>query len=123
MKKFISTERKGFKITFENQLTVSVQWGPENYCDNKCFTIEEFNRTDFSHSKDYESDTAEVAIMYGDLFINPSFIGIEASSNVIGYASPEEVINIMNIVKNTSDEYIEYIKDTIKSLYNINPDV
>ena len=24
----------GFRITFENGNTVSVQWGPDNYCDN-----------------------------------------------------------------------------------------
>ena len=34
MKKFVSTMRKGFRITFENGLTVSVQWGAGNYCDN-----------------------------------------------------------------------------------------
>lgn len=27
MKKFVSTMRKGFHMTFENGLTVSVQWG------------------------------------------------------------------------------------------------
>ena len=47
MKKFISTERKGFKMTFDNGLTVSVQWGDCNYCDNKHFDyIPEDNNLD-----------------------------------------------------------------------------
>ena len=33
-KKFVSTMRKGFHMTFENGLTISVQWGAGNYCDN-----------------------------------------------------------------------------------------
>lgn len=30
---FASSKNKGFSMTFENGNTVSVQWGPENYCD------------------------------------------------------------------------------------------
>ncbi|MFA9496852.1 MAG: hypothetical protein ACERKS_13155, partial [Candidatus Bathyarchaeota archaeon] len=32
---FYITYGKGFHITFENGWTVSVQFGPHNYCDNK----------------------------------------------------------------------------------------
>jgi hypothetical protein len=31
---FKITRKKGFHITFENGYTVSVQFGPGNYCDN-----------------------------------------------------------------------------------------
>ena len=31
---FYITGKKGFHITFENGWTVSVQFGPGNYCDN-----------------------------------------------------------------------------------------
>lgn len=31
---FSITHKKGFQITFENGWTVSVQFGPGNYCDN-----------------------------------------------------------------------------------------
>jgi hypothetical protein len=31
---FKITHKKGFHITFENDYTVSVQFGPGNYCDN-----------------------------------------------------------------------------------------
>ena len=30
---FSATDNKGFSITFENGNTVSVQWGPGNYCE------------------------------------------------------------------------------------------
>ena len=65
MKKFVSTMRKGFHMTFENGLTVSVQWGAGNYCDNH-FPDD----MDFSCSKDAQSDTAEVAVMHGRKFLN-----------------------------------------------------
>ena len=35
MSKFISCQNKGFQLTFENGWTVSVQWGPGNYCDRQ----------------------------------------------------------------------------------------
>ena len=30
---FSSSNNKGFSMTFDNGNTVSVQWGPSNYCD------------------------------------------------------------------------------------------
>ena len=34
MSGFSITNKKGFKVTFDNGWTVSVQFGPGNYCDN-----------------------------------------------------------------------------------------
>ena len=34
MQGFSITQGKGFHITFKNGYTVSVQFGPDNYCDN-----------------------------------------------------------------------------------------
>lgn len=34
MSEFKITGKKGFHITFENGWTISVQFGPGNYCDN-----------------------------------------------------------------------------------------
>lgn len=110
MKKFISTERKGFKMTFENGLTISVQWGYENYCSNKCFTIDELDNTDFSCTKDIEADTAEVAIMIGNKFVKPYLIlpnYRNTSSLIIGYQTPEEVLDIMNKVRQFDPKIIE----------------
>jgi hypothetical protein len=57
---FKITAGKGFHLTFDNGWTVSVQWGPSNYCSNQA--------TDFSIPREiaancgeYQSNTAEVA--------------------------------------------------------------
>ena len=34
-KGFMSTENKGFSMTFENGLSISVQWGTSNYCEKQ----------------------------------------------------------------------------------------
>ena len=35
MSKFLSCQNKGFQMTFENGWTVSVQFGPANYCEKQ----------------------------------------------------------------------------------------
>ena len=35
MSKFVSTQNKGFNMTFENGISISVQWGVGNYCSRK----------------------------------------------------------------------------------------
>lgn len=99
-KKFVSTMRKGFHITFENGLSASVQWGAGNYCDNH------FPKDwDFSCSKDAESDTAEVAVFYNDEFIDANqFVTDEhiGGDTVVGYLTPEQVVNFLMNVKNAT---------------------
>lgn len=103
MKKFASTMRKGFHMTFENGLTVSVQWGAGNYCDN-------YDDMDFSCSKDMMSDTAEVAVMQGRKFLYANrFLNPEESDGcdqVVGYLSPEQVVDLLVNVKNCTAEEI-----------------
>lgn len=97
-KKFISTMRKGFHITFENGLSASVQWGAGNYCDNH-FPED----MDFSCSKDAQSDTAEVAVFYKDCIIDASqFVTDEHLEGdiVVGYLTPEQVVDFLMNVKN-----------------------
>ena len=99
MKKFVSTMRRGFHITFENGITASVQWGAGNYCDNH------FPKDmDFTFSKDAESDTAEVAALRGNQFLNinnflPDGCG-SPEDMVAGYLTPEQVVDFLMNVKN-----------------------
>lgn len=98
MKKFVSTMRKGFHITFENGLEASVQWGAGNYCDNH-FPDD----MDFSCSKDATSDTAEVAVMRGRNFLDiDQFLPEDCSSDgtVAGWLTPEQVVDFLMNVKN-----------------------
>ena len=97
-KKFVSTMRKGFHMTFENGLTVSVQWGAGNYCDNH-FPEDR----DFTFSKDAESDTAEVAVFnsHGE-FIDPQrFFSYEINSDgmVVGWLDPSQVVELLANVR------------------------
>lgn len=98
MKKFVSTMRKGFHMTFENGLTASVQWGAGNYCDNH-FPED----MDFSCSKDARSDTAEVAVIdsKGKFLKIAQFLHEDADCDdvVCGWLSPEEVLYFLNKVK------------------------
>lgn len=94
-KKFVSTENKGFRITFENGVIASVQWGAGNYCDNHLPAD-----MDFSFSKSAQSDTAEVAAMDSQgNFITTSIVP-DAMDDVLGYLSPEEVLEFLNQCKN-----------------------
>lgn len=102
MKKFVSTMRKGFHITFENGLAASVQWGAGNYCDNH-FPDD----MDFSCSKDARSDTAEVAVIREGHFLDiDQFLPEECSSDgtVAGWMTPAQVVDFLMNVKNYKEE-------------------
>lgn len=94
-KKFDSCMRKGFHMTFENGLTISVQWGAGNYCDNH-------HNGDFTFRTDARSDTAEIAVMYEREFIPVATFVPEHCPHdgiVCGWMSPEDVLYTMNKVK------------------------
>lgn len=89
---FENTQGKGFCIRFANGWAVSVQWGPENYCQN--------HDIDALHARINESflssTTAECAV------INPEgefhrHWGKRADI-VNGYMTPDEVAKLLNQV-------------------------
>lgn len=97
-KGFVSTMRKGFQMTFPNDLTVSVQWGAGNYCDNHWP-----KDMDFTFSKDAESNTAEIAVFdsRGE-FIDPQqFFDYEIDTDgmVAGYLNPSQVVDLLANVR------------------------
>lgn len=103
-KKFVSTMRKGFQMTFANGMTASVQWGAGNYCDNHSPK----DVYDYYCKRDMDSNTAEVAVIYkGELidFID-EFVPEECSNDgmVAGYLSPEEVLYFLNKVSEFNPE-------------------
>lgn len=53
---------KGFRMTFTNGWTVSVQWGPMNYCENRSY---DFN-AHMNIPEDLASQDAEVAAWDAD---------------------------------------------------------
>ena len=90
---FKITGHKGFHVTFENGYTVSVQFGPANYCDN-------YNM-DFSKPKSLEhleSSDAEVAVWKGSgkLLAMPQF----GNNNDVGANfTPEMVLDLLSWAK------------------------
>ena len=110
MGKFKSTDRKGSHITFENGLTVSVQWGGGNYCENH-------DNMDFSRTKDMESKNAEVAVWSNECWLNANnFLSDEDADwcdDVVGRLTPEQVVDLLVRVKNYPADKIGELKPTI----------
>jgi len=95
------TQGKGFHLTFENGLTISVQIGAGNYCANYDEQIGNFPRV-IHHSTttqvlDVSSPNAEIAIWDKEgTFITAKFIGEDM---VIGYLSADEIAGLIDKVR------------------------
>lgn len=93
---FKITMHKGFHMTFENGVTVSVQWGSGNHCENKNDNYDAAKNAKSS----YDCLTAEVAAWTRDgEWILPQLIDLEYDT-VIGYQTTEDVLRIMELAKN-----------------------
>lgn len=88
MKGFAINENKGFKITFENGVTVSVQFGYGNYCDNRIPSISG------KHITSQECINAEVAIWDKSEWITQKY-DPSLTDVVMGYVKPGEVAKII----------------------------
>lgn len=88
---FSITDGKGFQITFENGCTVSVQWGPGNYCDN--YGAEYASQRG---KLQWQSTTAEVAILLPD----GKFYRVQEHDDVIARQTPEEVARWIEVARN-----------------------
>lgn len=86
---FKITGGKGFHITFENGYTVSVQWGPGNYCDNYDSVI---GRDDRVAGKS-GSTTAECAVWGPD----KEMIAYKGWGDKVGARmKPKDVLKLLN---------------------------
>jgi hypothetical protein len=108
MSKFVATRNKGFAMTFENNYTISVQWGTENYCEKRITSI---HPTDPMKHKSWNSLSAEIAVFNDDEMINISSDGIDA---VIGWLGTEDVAKVIAIV--SSAKSVGEIQTKIKKL-------
>lgn len=94
-KNFVSTDGKGFQITFANGLTASVQWGFGNYCNNY------FKHNLATYFDNVQCDNAEVAVFNGDDLINiDPFLpeGCDHDETVAGFVTPEQVVYFLRKV-------------------------
>ena len=91
---FSSCGNKGFQITFANGNTVSVQWGPMNYCNPEHPSGRNAPYdAPMKASEPWASSTAEVAAWDSEGKWH-NF----GSDNVSGWMTPEEVNDFMQFV-------------------------
>lgn len=84
---FSISQGKGFKITFENGWTISVQFGLYNYCDNRD------NRQEPRDDSDYRCKNAEVGI-----FSAAGWHRLDGESDdVVGWKNAAEVLELINL--------------------------
>jgi hypothetical protein len=86
---FRITGKKGFHITFENGWTISVQFGPGNYCDNYGKNI----GLDNERCGDEGSSNAECAIWGPD----GDMITLPTGDEVTNRSTPAEVLELINM--------------------------
>lgn len=118
MAEFRSTWRKGFHMSFDNGITVSVQFGAGNYCSN-------YYDTDFTSQNDAKSETAEVAIWHSTHTEPQDWISVnyflddaygEGHGGVCGWLSPKQVAELLYKASMEDEEtfwqrYGEYYKN------------
>ena len=91
---FTSCENKGLQMTFENGLTISIQFGIGNYCERRSFTAS--FQSEMSESI-IQSANAEIAIW--DASDNDYNFG---SDTVTGWVSTDDVADWIYRVKNAT---------------------
>ena len=106
--KFVATRNKGFAMTFDNNYTISVQWGTENYCEKKHTTI---HPTHPMEHKRWDSLSAEIAVFDNEEMINISSDGVD---DVIGWLGTHDVAKVIAIVSSAGS--VEEIQTKIKKL-------
>jgi hypothetical protein len=80
-------------MTFANGWTISVQFGPGNYCENSSFG---FSEHEMRKAGAKGSADAEIAIIHGRNFVkHPDWTH---GDDVLGRVSPDEVLKYMNWV-------------------------
>jgi hypothetical protein len=99
---FGATQNKGFYTTFENGWSISVQWGPGNYCDRH--SIGNYNAPMETDNGAWTSDTAEIAIIHDETETWYSF----GNDTVLGHQTPDEVANwIGEVSRWPKDSYVD----------------
>lgn len=111
-KGFSITCGKGFHMTFSNGVTISVQWGPGNYCDNR-----NENSMDEKGVGEKGSNTAEVAIWSnhdnGKEWITRGVYKILGNENVnddvVGWCNPDSIADLIYFCSNMNTTDIERV--------------
>lgn len=94
---FGTNGNKGFSMTFANGNTVSVQWGPNNYCDPTHPQGRGADSREPMRSKSWKATSAEVAAWDAD----NRWHHFECDT-VRGWMSADEVVEFVSFVANNT---------------------
>ena len=91
---FSITRGRGFQMRLPNGYVVSIQFGPENYCENRCFSVmsEEWVKEQGGKVQCMTAETAVFNSVDGEWAIPPW----DTSDSVQGRQSPEDVLKLIN---------------------------
>ena len=92
MSTFIINANKGFNMTFANGWSISVQFGPMNYCDNQNNAF----GSQLDHTR-YSSTTAEIAVLNKN-----GGLTIIWDDVVKGWCSTDNVAKFIQVVSNAN---------------------
>ena len=112
MSRFLATRNKGFRMTFKNGFAISVQWGPENYCERQ---DEDFDQP--MKERFWESKSAEIAVFNtNNKMQENSSVGMISlgRDTVEGWVSADQVAKVIAIVQ--SSKTTEEIQQKYKAL-------
>jgi hypothetical protein len=98
---FTINQAKGFHIQFANGWTVSVQWGPGNYCENRSGSFQAPLRA-VTDTGFYSSATAECAVFNPANKMTCYWGGYD---QVKGYMTADEVFALMTEVQALSPSH------------------
>lgn len=93
MSKFAATMNKGFALTFDNGYSISVQWGPNNYCGFRDLKAGFFGPMKTPDGI-WRSETAEIQILdNNDNAVTNKFVA--TNDDVAGWLSSDEIAAII----------------------------
>ena len=104
MSEITCTMNKGFHIEFDNGLTISVQFGRGNYCNNRNSNVD-----DSTGNYDFCSN-AEIAVFDS----KGKFVPISEHDDAAGHVDINHVLDFIGVVRNlpssvNCDNWLEHV--------------
>jgi hypothetical protein len=98
---FRTFSQKGFQVSFDNGLTVSVMFGAGNYCEYRFSDIEDIeDNVVFGGTvkvwSEHNSVSAEIAVIDSNGNFVTEFPGCPEGDQVRGWITPDEMLAVMN---------------------------
>ena len=113
---FRITGGKGFQLDLPNGVTVSVQWGPGNYCDNNNAGFDAPGKT-AAAGEEWGSNLAECAAFVTGSDLSwvavPGYTPVEGD-DVCGYMNVSQVLEFINLALLLDNKHGDYRDDLVE---------